>query len=71
MTTDYEHRLWLLAWCGRHGKSISGDLIRIFIHRMNDQIKTYERQEPGIDLELLECIRIRECAKLLKEAGHG
>ena len=64
------HRLWFLAWTSRHGKAVSQDLTNIFGNRVHDILAAYEKQEP-INLDLLEAIRIRECAKLLKEAGHG
>ena len=64
------HRLWFLAWTSRHGKAVSQDLSHVFGNRMHDLLHAYEKQEP-INLDLLESLRIRECAKLLKEAGHG
>jgi len=69
MSTD-QHRLWFKACCGRHGRTVSPDLSTIFANRMQDLLAAYERQEP-INHELLESMRIREYAKLLKEAGHG
>ena len=64
------HRLWFLAWTSRHGKAVSQDLSHVFASRMHDLLHAYEKQEP-INLDLLESLRIRECAKLLKEVGHG
>lgn len=64
------HRLWFIAWTSRHGKAVSQDLTNVFASRMDDLLHAYKKQEP-INLDLLESLRIRECAKLLKEAGHG
>ena len=64
------HRLWFIAWTSRHGRTVSHDLSHVFASRVHDILAAYEKQEP-INLDLLEAIRIRECSKLLKEAGHG
>lgn len=65
-----KHKLWFIAWTSRQNLKVSNDLGNVFAARMHDLVSAYEKQEP-INLDLLESMRIRECAKLLKEAGHG
>ena len=69
-TPKHFHRIWYFTQCGKHRIRSCEHCAQQFQHRMHEQIKAYEKQEP-IEHMLLESIRIREFSKLLKESDHG